>query len=207
MTRLRSERPVRRLNAAAVVMAAVGALSLTLLESAVVRAQEPWLGWHGPPAEGAYGMRFGMDRATVEEAAHAAGLKTRRSRAGTLRFEGRLEGYSVEVVAEFLDDARGGLGGRLTRIHLRWPELPLGASKAVQLFEAFEERMTRRHGTPLLRRDSNPGELSTGRGAYQRLYRDVELQAVLELKATRPERYDLSLLLDYPQLTPQLTGR
>jgi hypothetical protein len=170
-------------------------------------AQEPWLGWHGPPAEGIYGMRFGMDRATVEAKAEAAGLTVRRSRHGTLRFDGRLEGYSAELVAEFVDDALGGLGGRLRRIQVRWTDFPVMAEQAVGLFRDLDADLRARHGAPLVVRNSSPNQLSTGMGIYRRVYRDVELQAVLELKAPRPDRYDLTLGLEYPQLSPELSGR
>lgn len=167
-------------------------------------AQVPWNGWHGPPSEGIAGVRFGMDRESVGMAAREAGLHQLDARRGTMRFGGRLHDRRVELLVEFHEDP---VGHRLSRIQLTWDDLKGGAGGAVRFFEGIDAKLTAGHGPPLARQDSSPGQLSTGTGAYLRLYRDVELQAVLELKAIRPDRYNLTLMMDYPQLQPELAGR
>jgi hypothetical protein len=184
----------------------VWGILLPVLIVASARAQEPWDGWHGPPSEGVAGIRFGMDREAVGEAARAQGFHQLEAREGTMRFSGKLYGRRMELLAEFQQDTLGGFGGRLYHLRVTWDDLKGGAGGAVQFFEKIDAGLAARHGTSLLSRDSSPGQLSTGTGRYLRVYRDVELQAVLELTAPRPERYNLTLLMDYPQLHPELAG-
>lgn len=167
-------------------------------------AQAPWDGWHGPPSDGAAGVRFGMDRESVGLAAREAGFTQLEARKGTMRFGGKLHGRRVELLAEFHDDASG---ERLSHLQVTWDDLRGGPGGAVRFFEDVDAKLTARHGLPAASRDSSPGQLSTGTGSYLRLYRDVELHAVLELKAVRPDRFLLTLLMDYPQLQPELAGR
>ncbi len=169
--------------------------------------EEPWQGWHGPPADGAYGVRFGMDRFMVGEILVSKGLKARGSRSGTQRYAGKIGGRPAELVAEFHDDAAGGLGGRLMRIQIRWKELGGGAGRALALFHSHAERLAKNYGAPMVEQDTNASELETGRGVAKRLFRGVEAQTVLELKASRPRRYDLTILIDSPQIHPDLAGR
>ena len=188
------------------------ALVLLALPSAHSQAQsvpvdEPWLGWHGPPADGALGVRFGMDRFMVGEVFAARGLAARGSRAGTLRYEGTVDGRTAEVLAEFHDDVASGLGGRLMRIHIKWKDLTGGAARALELFTRHAARLSKTYGPPMFEQDTNVSELETGRGSAVRLFRGVEAQTVLELKAPRPRRYDLSILIDSPQIHPELATR
>jgi len=175
---------------------------LLLLLAGPAVAQDPWEGWVGPPADGIWGLRFGMDRATVDATLVARGLQEAHARAGTMRHIGRENGRTLEVLTLFDADARG---DRLYRIQVRWDDMDGSPERAQRFFDAWDEWLSGRYGGPLFRTDGG-SDLLTGSGASLRLYQGTEMQAILELKAPRPGRLDLTLLLDYPQLHPELPG-
>jgi hypothetical protein len=165
----------------------------------------PWQGWYGPPADGIYGIRFGMDRLAVDEVVRGLGLQERPGRPTSLRYEGRLEGRSVELVCDFLDAAADRARSPLYRIQLLWRDISGGTRGPLTLFSRLDARLAGRYGDPRLRRNSTEGKLSTAEGIYLRIYEDVEVHAQLELRAQAPERYYVRLELDYPQLHPEFT--
>jgi hypothetical protein len=167
---------------------------------------ELWDGWHAPLADGYGNLRFGMDRATVAQLLSEAGYRPLNARSGTLRFAGKLDGQSVELLAEFRADARAGEGGRLCRIQLHWDGLGGPTSRALALFERWESELARRYEAPLLAEEDGANALEGGRGRFVRLHQGPEMQAILELRAVRTNRFRMLLTLDSPQLQPKLPG-
>lgn len=165
-------------------------------------AQDPWEGWVGPPADGLWGLRFGMDRVTVDARLQEIGLRQAHARTGTMRHAGHLEDRSLEVVTLYHEDARG---ERLYRIQVRWDDLQGPPEKSIRLFDRWDQWLQERYGWPLLESGAGSG-LLTGSGASLRLYQGPEMQAILELKSPRPGRIDMALILDHPQLHPDLPG-
>ncbi|NNM33860.1 MAG: hypothetical protein HKO53_12375 [Gemmatimonadetes bacterium] len=181
-------------------------LALLLFSVGSAAAQDPWEGWFGPPSDGIYGVRFGMDRTTVDALFQKMGLRQATARPGTMRHVGKLEGHSAEVVTEFEEDLYSGVGGRLYRIRITWPDLRLRAGKALQWFDRWDRDYAERYGPPRAQRDPGRSNLVNAVASYLRLYQGTQMQAILELKAPKPGRLDLILLLDSPQLHPALPG-
>jgi hypothetical protein len=177
-----------------------------LLAATTPAGAEIWEGWHIPVADGFQRLRFGMDRATTSELLLGQGYKALHARAGTLRFERRLDGQTIELLAEFVEDARAGEGGRLCRLQLLWDRLEIPTARAMRLFESWERELERRYELPVFADEDGANALEGGRGRFVRLYQGPEMQAVLELRAVRPIQFRMLLTLDSPQLRPSLPG-
>ncbi len=166
----------------------------------VVRAL-PWEGWYGPFADGAFGLRFGMDRATVARIADEHAWKVLASRDRTLRYEARVAGLKGEVLLLFLDD--GGADGRLREIRVSWtldglPQRPW------RLYQRLVELLEKRYGEAVaVQEEDGRQSLDTGRGIFRRLYYGEETKALVELRAVRPEHFLLVYRLENPQLEPE----
>lgn len=187
--------------------AAIVAALLTCGFAGSARAQAPWIDWYGPPADGMYGLRFGMDPASADEALAPLGLRRASGRVGSLRYEGKLDGVPAELVCDFLPDAAGATHQRLYRIAVLWNDVGGGTRRPLALFRTLDARLSQRYDRPKHTRDATEGTLSTGAGYWLRVYQGVEMHAQLDLRSRGPERYYVRLVLDYPQLHPEMAER
>ena len=170
-------------------------------------AQAPWLGWYGPPADGMFGVRFAMDLTSADEALAPLGLLRLSGRTGSLRYQGKLDGVKGELVCDFLADGNGPGRERLYRIAVMWSDISGGTHHALTLFRTLDARLKQRYDQPKLAKDATEGTLSTGSGYWLRIYQGPEMHAQLDLRAQGPERYYVRLVLDYPQLHPELAKK
>lgn len=170
-------------------------------------AQAPWRGWYGPPADGMFGVRFDMDPTSADEALAPLKLRRLSGRVYSLRYEGKLIGVTAELVCDFLPDATDAARERLNRITVMWSDISGGTHRALTLFETLDAVLKQRYNEPKLAKDATEGTLSTGAGFWVRIYQGPEMHAQLDLRASAPERYYVRLVLDYPQLHPELAEK
>lgn len=170
-------------------------------------AQDPqWTNWHGPVADGWLGLRFGMGRVQVSRWIEGLGLKAENSRAGTMRHRGKLSKKRVQVVTGFVEDRYSGRNGRLHHIELIWPEVDLTPSRAYESFQALEARLKERYGDPFFEDNGGRVTIINGGGRILQVYQGPEMQAVLEIESAARGQFNMRLVLDSPQLHPDLPG-
>jgi hypothetical protein len=170
-------------------------------------AQDPaWESWHGPVSDGWLGLRFGMGRFQVARQVESFGLKPENSRSGTMRHRGKLEKKSVQVVTDFVEDRWSGRSGRLHHIELIWLEVGITADRAYSTFESIETELETRYGLPVHEQGGGRSTIINAGGRVLRVYRGPEMQAVLEIESAARGRYNMRLVLDSPQLHPELPG-
>jgi hypothetical protein len=182
-------------------------LSSLLLLAIPSAAQDPaWESWHGPVADGWLGLRFGMGRFEVARRVESLGLKAENSRAGTMRHQGKLEKKSVQVITDFVEDRQSGRIGRLHHIELIWPEVDLTADRAYASFQAVLSLLETRYGPPFYEQNGGRSTIINAGGRILQVYRGPEMQAVVEIESVARGRYNMRLVLDSPQLHPDLPG-
>jgi hypothetical protein len=182
-------------------------LASLILLALPASAQDPaWNNWHGPLADGWLGLRFGMGRFEVARRVEGLGLKSENSRTGTMRHQGKLDKKSVQVVTDFVEDRHSGRSGRLHHIELIWPEVDLTADRAYGSFEAVASLLEARYGPPFYEQNGGRSTIINAGGRILQVYRGPEMQAVLEIESAARGRYNMRLVLDSPQLHPDLPG-
>ena len=177
-----------------------------LLALALPAHAQPWEGWFIPVADGWAPLRFGMDRESTARRMDDAEFATRPAREGTLRFEKRIDGQIVELIANFQENTQEGVGGELYRIQVSWNRLEMPRPTAMRLYQRITDALARVYGQPIHEEDDGIGALDGGRGHVFLVFQGPEMQAMAELKAIRPNQFALYLTLDSPQFHPELPG-